>query len=273
MSQSGAMFSCESCGRSFRWTPELSGKHLKCKCGSALTVPIDEPKGERPVSNVIANAAGATPNALDNATNNAASDVSTADKDKEKETFNLLSRGGVGVALFFLLLIAFTTYCYVYKFTATSTLITTVEQADAMSDGDYVQLEFPLSDNARIVETEIGSHRYALISFIGPEGIALCIEDPSDAPFSDLPVSIVGRVNTKDRKGNWPVYDRRLDFGFTKRKKLITLELTPAPNDWFLILSVAGLLYLTAFVKVLIWGPDKEDADGEAEDAAATEEA
>lgn len=38
-------FSCDHCGRSFKWKPELAGKRAKCSCGHNLSVPesIEEP--------------------------------------------------------------------------------------------------------------------------------------------------------------------------------------------------------------------------------------
>ena len=32
-------FSCSACGKQYRWKPELAGKSVKCKCGSAMRVP------------------------------------------------------------------------------------------------------------------------------------------------------------------------------------------------------------------------------------------
>ncbi len=34
-----SQFSCEGCGKSYRWKPELSGRRVKCKCGQVMTVP------------------------------------------------------------------------------------------------------------------------------------------------------------------------------------------------------------------------------------------
>ena len=36
-------FSCASCGREFRWKPELAGKKAKCKCGAVVAVPSVAP--------------------------------------------------------------------------------------------------------------------------------------------------------------------------------------------------------------------------------------
>lgn len=38
-----ATFACSSCGRSFRWKPDLAGRKVKCKCGATLTVPLVAP--------------------------------------------------------------------------------------------------------------------------------------------------------------------------------------------------------------------------------------
>jgi hypothetical protein len=36
-------FSCASCGKEYRWKPELAGKQAKCKCGATITVPRNPP--------------------------------------------------------------------------------------------------------------------------------------------------------------------------------------------------------------------------------------
>ena len=36
-------FSCESCGKSYRWKPELAGRRAKCKCGAVMLCPATEP--------------------------------------------------------------------------------------------------------------------------------------------------------------------------------------------------------------------------------------
>lgn len=36
-------FACPSCGREFRWKPEIAGKMAKCKCGATVQVPATEP--------------------------------------------------------------------------------------------------------------------------------------------------------------------------------------------------------------------------------------
>lgn len=41
----GPMFSCDACGKSYAWKPAIAGKKAKCKCGSVLEVPADEPEG------------------------------------------------------------------------------------------------------------------------------------------------------------------------------------------------------------------------------------
>src|SRR5262245_48172536 len=38
-----AKFSCQSCGKSYRWKPELAGKKVKCKCGAVMTAPAKNP--------------------------------------------------------------------------------------------------------------------------------------------------------------------------------------------------------------------------------------
>ena len=36
-------FTCDSCGKTYAWKPQLAGKRVKCKCGSPLTVPKSDP--------------------------------------------------------------------------------------------------------------------------------------------------------------------------------------------------------------------------------------
>ncbi|MGH7215308.1 MAG: hypothetical protein ACREIT_11150, partial [Tepidisphaeraceae bacterium] len=44
MSESSDMtFSCGSCGKSYKWKPELAGKKAKCKCGAEMHVPAAAP--------------------------------------------------------------------------------------------------------------------------------------------------------------------------------------------------------------------------------------
>lgn len=39
-------FSCDSCGKSYSWKPELAGKRVKCKCGQPLRVPQSDPAAD-----------------------------------------------------------------------------------------------------------------------------------------------------------------------------------------------------------------------------------
>lgn len=36
-------FSCDACGKVYRWKPELAGRRVKCKCSHVLTAPKEEP--------------------------------------------------------------------------------------------------------------------------------------------------------------------------------------------------------------------------------------
>jgi type II secretory pathway pseudopilin PulG len=36
-------FSCDGCGKSYSWKPELAGRRVKCKCGQAMSVPATDP--------------------------------------------------------------------------------------------------------------------------------------------------------------------------------------------------------------------------------------
>src|SRR5437867_3970116 len=38
-----ARFACEGCKKTYRWKPELAGKKVKCKCGTVMTCPAQEP--------------------------------------------------------------------------------------------------------------------------------------------------------------------------------------------------------------------------------------
>ena len=42
-------FACESCGKEYRWKPELAGKRVKCKCGGVMTVPAAAPEDEQDI--------------------------------------------------------------------------------------------------------------------------------------------------------------------------------------------------------------------------------
>lgn len=37
------MFSCNSCGKQFKWKPAIAGKKARCGCGMTLTVPTNDP--------------------------------------------------------------------------------------------------------------------------------------------------------------------------------------------------------------------------------------
>jgi hypothetical protein len=39
-------FSCNKCGKSYKWKPELAGKKVKCKCGNIMAAPAQEPVAE-----------------------------------------------------------------------------------------------------------------------------------------------------------------------------------------------------------------------------------
>jgi|SRR5581483_10185468 len=39
-------FSCDGCGKTYRWKPELAGRKARCKCGSVMVCPKDEPGKE-----------------------------------------------------------------------------------------------------------------------------------------------------------------------------------------------------------------------------------
>jgi multisubunit Na+/H+ antiporter MnhC subunit len=41
-------FSCEGCGKSYRWKPELAGRKVKCKCGFIMTAPKEPPVSDEP---------------------------------------------------------------------------------------------------------------------------------------------------------------------------------------------------------------------------------
>src|SRR6476659_7107296 len=36
-------FSCQSCGKSYKWKPEFAGRKVKCKCGFVMTAPKSAP--------------------------------------------------------------------------------------------------------------------------------------------------------------------------------------------------------------------------------------
>ena len=41
-------FSCDKCGKSYKWKPELAGKKVKCKCGNIMAAPAEEPVAAEP---------------------------------------------------------------------------------------------------------------------------------------------------------------------------------------------------------------------------------
>ncbi len=42
-----AKFSCQGCGKTYKWKPEFAGRKVKCKCGYVLTAPKEPPSAER----------------------------------------------------------------------------------------------------------------------------------------------------------------------------------------------------------------------------------
>lgn len=43
MAEASGMFKCAGCARQYKWKPELAGKKVKCKCGTAIEVPSQMP--------------------------------------------------------------------------------------------------------------------------------------------------------------------------------------------------------------------------------------
>ena len=41
-------FNCSTCGKEYRWKPELAGKKAKCKCGNVIAVPSKSPAAAAP---------------------------------------------------------------------------------------------------------------------------------------------------------------------------------------------------------------------------------
>src|SRR5438093_783015 len=41
--------SCDTCGKQYRYKPELAGKKVKCPCGGRVHFPLDESKPPEPV--------------------------------------------------------------------------------------------------------------------------------------------------------------------------------------------------------------------------------
>ena len=62
MSSNSPKFMCTSCGKEFRWKPEIAGRKAKCKCGQTLTVPSAPPAPKAaPAPKVAARAAEPNP--------------------------------------------------------------------------------------------------------------------------------------------------------------------------------------------------------------------
>jgi hypothetical protein len=36
-------FSCQQCGKSYKWKPDFAGRKVKCKCGFVMTCPTEPP--------------------------------------------------------------------------------------------------------------------------------------------------------------------------------------------------------------------------------------
>jgi hypothetical protein len=46
-------FSCDDCGKSYSWKPELAGRRVKCKCGQPLSVPKADPAAAAAVATAV----------------------------------------------------------------------------------------------------------------------------------------------------------------------------------------------------------------------------
>jgi hypothetical protein len=46
MSATVGRFSCDACGKTYAWKPELAGRRVKCKCGQPVSVPAEDPATE-----------------------------------------------------------------------------------------------------------------------------------------------------------------------------------------------------------------------------------
>lgn len=44
-------FACASCGKEFRWKPEIAGKRARCKCGVTVQVPATDPAAKADAAN------------------------------------------------------------------------------------------------------------------------------------------------------------------------------------------------------------------------------
>jgi hypothetical protein len=43
MTQPTSSFTCDACGRSYAWKPELAGRRITCKCGEMFFAPDEAP--------------------------------------------------------------------------------------------------------------------------------------------------------------------------------------------------------------------------------------
>lgn len=43
MGSAAGSFACDTCGKQYRWKPELAGKRAKCKCGAVVDCPASDP--------------------------------------------------------------------------------------------------------------------------------------------------------------------------------------------------------------------------------------
>ena len=56
MPQIGPSFSCDACGRTYAWKPEVAGRRITCKCGEMFFAP-DEPPSSAIVDDTLLDAA------------------------------------------------------------------------------------------------------------------------------------------------------------------------------------------------------------------------
>src|SRR5437879_2821458 len=40
-------FSCQQCGKQYKWKPDFAGRKVKCKCGYVMTAPTQPPGSEK----------------------------------------------------------------------------------------------------------------------------------------------------------------------------------------------------------------------------------
>jgi hypothetical protein len=53
MTELSTRFTCDACGKAYRWKPELAGRRVKCACGHVMTAPAAPPAEEEELYDLV----------------------------------------------------------------------------------------------------------------------------------------------------------------------------------------------------------------------------